>query len=512
MGDVSKFTTIPEEMDYQEILSTQRAYFDSGEPQKLSNRKAALKVLKSILLKDDAALTDGVEKDLRRGAKSTWALEIASAIGEIDYFLANLDSWAADEPVKRTHMTALDSCFLKKQPKGVVLLIAPWNYPVSMVLLPLIPAIAAGNTVIIKPSELAPATSQAFDTLFSKAFDKKLVKVVQGGIPETTALLKLEFDHIFYTGCPPVAKIIMKAAAEYLTPVTLELGGKCPVYVDKDADIEITARRIAWGKWMNCGQTCLSPDYILTTEAIKPKLIEEMKKAILEFYGPDISTSKDYSRIINNRHWNRINNLLIKSKGEVLYQSGKPNEEDLFIPPTIIDSGFHDSTMSEEIFGPVLPIITVTNLGEAIEFIKKGERPLASYIFSRSESSVERFVREVISGGCTVNDVIMHITVDTLPFGGIGNSGMGRYRGKFGFDTFTHEKAVLKKGFFLESLLAIRYPPMTESKFKQLSTLQKMRWSIPSRIPWGSMFGIVGIFVLGFATAVLALKVGQHHQ
>ncbi|CEF63604.1 Aldehyde dehydrogenase NAD(P)-dependent family and Aldehyde dehydrogenase domain and Aldehyde/histidinol dehydrogenase domain and Aldehyde dehydrogenase, N-terminal domain and Aldehyde dehydrogenase, C-terminal domain-containing protein [Strongyloides ratti] len=490
-------------MNFQEIVNNQREYFLNKKCQNLSSRKETLKNLKNAVLSNVDNLTEAVYKDLRRHTDNTYILEIASVLQEIDYFLSNLDEWSKDEHVQLTHMTALDTAFIKKQPKGVVLIIAPWNYPISMVLLPLIPCIAAGNTAVIKPSEMAPATSEVFYTLFTKYFSSNEIYVVQGGIPETTELLKCKFDHIFYTGCPPVAKIIMKAAAENLTPVTLELGGKCPVFVDKDADINITGKRVAWGKWLNCGQTCLAPDYILTTEDVKPKLVASLKNALFEFYGENVQLSKDYSRIINNRHWNRISNLLKNTKGNILVQEGTPDENDLFIPPTIIEVSKDDTFMEDEIFGPILPIITVSNIDEAIEYIKNGERPLASYIFTRSKTSCERFLNDVISGGCTINDVIMHLTVDTLPFGGIGKSGMGRYRGKFGFDTFTHGKAVLKKGFFLESLMKMRYPPMNIKKFNNLKYLQSFRFPIPLCIPWFSIISVIGAFLVGYFASML---------
>jgi len=239
----------------------------------------------------------------------------------------------------------------------------------------------------------------------------------------------------------------MKDAAQFLTPVTLECGGKCPVFIDNDVDMALTAKRIVWGKWLNVGQTCLAPDFILTTQETKSKLVPELVRALKDSFGSDAKSSEEYSRIINSYHWNRLNSLLQKSSGKVLFQGGQSDESDLFIPPMIMDISFNDSLMMEEIFGPILPIITIKNLGQAIEFIQKGEKPLASYIFSKSDASIQRFLTEVVSGGCTVNDVLMHSTIVTLPFGGVGNSGMGRYRGKFGFDTFTHEKAVLKRQF-----------------------------------------------------------------
>uniref|UniRef100_A0A1I8A9M2 Aldedh domain-containing protein n=1 Tax=Steinernema glaseri TaxID=37863 RepID=A0A1I8A9M2_9BILA len=326
---------------------------------------------------------------------------------------------------------------------------------------------------------MAPHTADAFDILFGKYFDKKVVAVVKGGIPETTDLLTERFDHIIYTGCPPVAKIIMTAAAKHLTPVTLELGGKCPVVIEDDADIETSAKRVAWGKWLNCGQTCLAPDYVLVSKATKDRFVDALRQTISDFYGSNIRNSPDYSRIINQRHFDRLNNLLEKSTSPILFKGGDCDRDDNFIPPVILDASRDDVFMHDEIFGPVLPIITIENLADSIEFINEGEKPLAAYIFTRSEAKLERFYKETSSGAITVNDVIMHITVDTLPFGGVGNSGMGRYRGKFGFDTFTHEKAVLKRGFFGEALLASRYPPLSDSKYNQLKSLTSSRRGFP---------------------------------
>ncbi|WKY13769.1 hypothetical protein Q1695_004533 [Nippostrongylus brasiliensis] len=383
-----------------------------------------------------------------------------------------------------------------KEPFGVVLIIAPWNYPVSMTLLPMIPAIAAGNTVIIKPSEVSSHTAATFEKLVPKYFKPEFLAVVNGGVAETTELLKERFDHILYTGCPPVAKIIMAAAAKHLTPVTLELGGKCPVVVEDDADVETTAKRIAWGKWLNCGQTCLAPDYVMVSAATKPKLVDCIRRSLGEFYGADIRSSADYSRIINQRHFDRISSLLDSTNGTVLFKGGEKDRNDLFLPPVILDVKKDDPFMHDEIFGPVLPILTVNDLSEAIEYINDGEKPLAAYIFTKSESKAKRLYTETSSGGVTINDVLMHITVDTLPFGGVGTSGMGRYRGKFGFDTFTHEKAVLKRGFFGEFLMNARYPPVSEDKLKQLERLTGTRRSLPSMLSWLSGLPVIVVSVV----------------
>ncbi|XGW06512.1 hypothetical protein V3C99_016653 [Haemonchus contortus] len=492
-GDWSEEET---SMNYSEVVSRLRTYFRSGEPAKLEHRKEQLRNLRNLITENTDALCEGVQQDLRRLPQTTYILELASAIQEIDYILANLSEWCKPTMVQKTFATALDQPMIVREPLGVVLIMSPWNYPLTTLLLPLIPAIAAGNTVVIKPSEVSANTAAVYEKLFPKYFKPEYLSVINGGVPETTELLKERFDHILYTGCPPVGKIIMEAAAKHLTPVTLELGGKCPVVIEDDADIETTARRLVWGKWLNCGQTCLAPDYAMVSAAIKPKLIDAMRRAINEFYGSDIKASRDYSRIINQRHFDRLNSLLDSSKGTILFIGGERDRDDLFFPPVILDVKADDPFLHDEIFGPVLPVLTVKDLSEAIDYINEGEKPLAAYIFTRSDSKAKRFYMETSSGGVTINDVIMHITVDTLPFGGVGTSGMGRYRGRFGFDTFTHEKAVLKRGFFGESLLSSRYPPVSDAKLKQMNRLIGTRRALPSMFNWLSGIPVIVVSVI----------------
>uniref|UniRef100_A0AC34R227 Aldehyde dehydrogenase n=1 Tax=Panagrolaimus sp. JU765 TaxID=591449 RepID=A0AC34R227_9BILA len=523
--------------DYNSLVSLQRQYHESGEPSTLKSRKLALQTLKTMLTKESDKLTAAVEKDLRRQPGVTYTLEIGNVLVEIDYFLDNLEEWMSPIYVEKTLTTALDTPMIVKQSKGVVLLIGPWNYPIntpmivkqskgvvlligpwnypiSMILLPLVGILGAGNTVVIKPSEVASNTAQVFDELFTKYYEKRFLAVVQGGIPETTALLQERFDHIMYTGCTPVGKIIMTAASKHLTPITLELGGKCPVIIEDDTiDMKITTKRIAWGKWLNCGQTCLAPDYILTTPQLKGHVINGLIDAIKEFYGNDIQKSKDYSRIINQRHFDRIHSLYEKTKGKIVFNGGEFDRDDCFIPPIILDVEQNDIFMHDEIFGPILPILTIRDLDDGISFIKSddgisfiksGERPLAAYIFTKNEKIIEKFLLETISGGVTINDVLMHVTVDTLPFGGIGYSGIGNYRGKYGFDTFSHQKSVLKRGFFGESLASARYPPMTTNKIEQMKKLTGIRRSIPKFIK--NYFPTLPILFMGILIGFLMNK------
>uniref|UniRef100_A0A0N4V6Q3 Aldehyde dehydrogenase n=1 Tax=Enterobius vermicularis TaxID=51028 RepID=A0A0N4V6Q3_ENTVE len=435
------------------LVEKQREFFLSGATLNLDTRKKQLLALRKLFVDECDALTNAVYMDLRRRPELTHSIEIGCVIVEIDYILEHLKDWASPKHVEKTFLSLLDTPLIVKDPYGVVLIISPWNYPINLLFMPLIPAIAAGNTVILKPSELAPNTTSLISELITKYFDPQYLAVVCGGVNETTELLKERFDHIFYTGGPKVAKSIMVAAARNLTPVTFELGGKCPVVVEEDANIELSAKRIAWGKWMNCGQTCLAPDYILVKSTVKAKLIAALQSTVVEFYGEVPQKSEDYSRIINQMHFDRLNAILEKSAASIVYKGGEPDRGDLFIPPVILEASPDDPVMQEEIFGPLLPVVTVEGLSEAIDFIKSREKPLAAYIFTKNDKDAERFYTETSSGAVCVNDVIMHLTVDTLPFGGVGNSGMGRYRGKFGFDTFTHEKAVLKRAFFTERLI-----------------------------------------------------------
>ncbi|KAJ1366758.1 hypothetical protein KIN20_027514 [Parelaphostrongylus tenuis] len=337
-------------MNYSELVSRQRQYFRGGEPTKIEHREKQLQNLRRLITDNSDTLCDAVYQDLRKHPQTTYAAEIFVALVEIDYMLDNLKKWSKPTMVQKTFATALDQPMIVRETLGVVLIISPWNYPIFLSLLPIIPAIAAGNTVVIKPSEMSPHTAEAFEKLFAKYFAPEFLTV----------------------GCPPIGKIVMAAAAKHLTPVTLELGGKCPVVVEDDAVIDITARRIAWGKWTNCGQTCIAPDYVLVSESTKPKLVEALRRCIGEFYGNDIKSSKDYSRIINKKHHDRICSLLDSSHGTILFQGGEVDRDDLFIPPVIIDAKKDDPFMKDEIFGPVLPVLTIRDLDEAIDYINSG--------------------------------------------------------------------------------------------------------------------------------------------
>ncbi|KAE9556631.1 hypothetical protein FO519_000037 [Halicephalobus sp. NKZ332] len=429
-------------MGFHDIVEAQRKYFLSGATYPLGTRKEALKTLKQLTSENADELCKAVHDDLRRNPAVTSMMEVKSNEMEIDYFLQHLDDWAAPTRVEKIgNAGPNDDAFIVKDPKGVVLLIAPWNYPVSMCFWPLVAILGAGNTCIIKPSELAPNCANLIEKLVKKYFDPRLVTVVQGGVSETTELLKERFDHIMYTGAPPVAKIIMTAAAKYLTPVTLELGGKCPVVVEPDADLDKIAQKLVQTKWLNVGQTCVAPDYVLTREEVRPKLAKAIEGALKNVYGDDTKNHPLYSRIVNERHFDRLSAVKSKSKGEVLVKHGGDSDRsDRYIAPHVISIDKDDAFMEDEIFGPFLPILATKDFDEAIEYIKSREKPLAGYLFTNDEQKIEAFLEKVSAGGMTINDVMKHLSIKTLPFGGVGNSGMGRYNGKYGFDTFTHEK------------------------------------------------------------------------
>ncbi|VDK69965.1 unnamed protein product [Litomosoides sigmodontis] len=468
---------------YHQLVEEQRTYYFTGITAKLDHRRKQLLNLKRLLIEEGDVLTKAVYNDLKRSSKVTHSMELSPVFVEIDYMLNNLKEWSSPEPVKKTLLSLLDTVAIVKEPLGVVLIIAPWNYPLGLVLLPLVAAIAAGNTVIVKPSEYAPFTSAALHDIFSHFFDSRFLAFVNGGIAQTTDLLKEKFDHILYTGNSLVAKVIMTAAAQNLTPVTLELGGKSPAIVESDADLEVSSRRIVWGKWTNCGQTCIAPDYVLVTEQLKTTLVNAFIQRLKEFYGSEPEKSDDYSRIINEKHFDRLSSLLARSSGQILYKGGELNRCDLFIPPIIIAVSADDVLMEDEIFGPILPIVTANSFDEAINFVRSREKPLAVYLFTKSEKKVQQLYAETSSGSVTVNDVTFQFIIDTLPFGGVGQSGMGRYRGKFGFDTFSNHKALLIRGFFGDALFAMRYPPFTDKKFKYLKLLIEQRHELPSSLP-----------------------------
>lgn len=436
------------------LVHRQRAFFSTGETKSLDFRLAQLKALKQAILDHQPEILEALKADLNKPELEAYLTEIG-VVKEINEAIKHLRSWAKPKPVAVPLEQFPAKGRIYAEPLGVVLIIGPWNYPFNLMISPLVGAIAAGNCALLKPSELAPHTSQVVATLIEKTFDPAYVAVVQGGVEVSQAVLAEKFDHIFFTGSTAIGKIVMAAAAQHLTPVTLELGGKSPCIVDSDIHLEYTARRIVWGKFLNAGQTCIAPDYLLVDRRIKPALIEAMKTTIREFYGENPAQSPDYTRIISAKHFTRLAKLL--EDGKILI-GGDTNPDDRYIAPTLLDQVSQDATvMQEEIFGPILPVLEYDEIETAINFINSKSKPLALYIFSRNPKFQNRILQQTSSGGVCINDTIMHIAASTLPFGGVGDSGIGSYHGKASFDTFSHHKSVMIKNFWFD--LKLRYAP-----------------------------------------------------
>ncbi|MFE6337161.1 aldehyde dehydrogenase family protein [Streptomyces sp. NPDC057806] len=421
-----------------------RAAFRTGRTKPVEWRVTQLRDLRAMLTENTPELAAALHADLGKSATEARRTEIGFTVREIDHTLAHLDDWLRPEPAPvPDHLGADARAWTQYDPLGVVLVIAPWNYPAQLLLTPLLGALAAGNAVVAKPSELAPATSAVLARLLRTYLDPEAVAVVEGGVPETTALLAERFDHIFYTGNGTVGRIVMRAAAEHLTPVTLELGGKSPAFVDRDADLKVVADRLAAGKFLNAGQTCVAPDYVLTDPATAAALEPELVRAVESLYGTDPAASPEYGRIVNERHFDRLSGLL--DSGRVVL-GGSGDRASKYLAPTVLaDVDPASPVMSEEIFGPVLPIVTVPGLDEAIGFINDRDKPLALYVFTESDDTRRRIAAETSSGGLGLGLPLAHLTVSDLPFGGVGESGTGNYHGRYSLETFSHRKAVLEK-------------------------------------------------------------------
>ncbi|MGB3201945.1 MAG: aldehyde dehydrogenase [Nodosilinea sp.] len=442
-----------------DLLRRQRAYWATGATRSLDFRLDQLKALRAAIVKYQAEIIDAANRDLGRPEFEGY-IEVA-VIGELDYAIKHLRRWAKPRRASVPLSQKPGKAWVQPEPLGVGLIIGPWNYPFQLIISPLIGAIAAGNCAILKPSELAPATSSVLAQLIAETFDPAYVALVEGGVDTAQALLAEKFDHILYTGGERVGKIVMQAAAQHLTPVTLELGGKSPCIIDTDVDVAIAARRIIWGKCLNAGQTCVAPDYLLVDERIKAELVAALQQRLKDCYGENPAQSQDYSRIVNDSQFDRLVGLL--SQGTIL-AGGDHDRGDRYIAPTLIDGiGWDAPIMQEEIFGPILPILTYRDLGDAIAQLNQQPKPLALYLFSRDRQVQTRMLAQTTAGSVCINDVIVQITVWDMPFGGVGNSGMGRYHGQYSFETFSHLKSVFKKPFWLD--MDWRYPPY-ESKVK----------------------------------------------
>ncbi len=438
-----------------DIIRQQRDFFKTGKTKDVAFRIEQLKTLKKAVGEHLAAIIEALRSDFNKPEFETFITEVG-VIQEIDYAIKHINAWTKPKKAASRLLEQFTTgAQIYPEPLGVVLIIGPWNYPFGLVVSPLVGAIAAGNCAILKPSEIAPHTSHVLADIIQKHFDPAYIAVVEGGVETSQKLLAEKFDHIFFTGGTAIGKIVMEAAAKHLTPVTLELGGKSPCIVDSDINVEHTARRITWGKFINAGQTCIAPDYLLVDKTIKQDLLDNIQKCIREFYGDNPVSSPDYARIINHKHLDRLREFL--KDGEIII-GGETNPDDCYIAPTVIDNvSLEESVMQNEIFGPILPVISYTDVTEAIAIINERPKPLALYLFSRNKNLQKRVLQETSSGGVCINDTVMHFTVPSLPFGGVGDSGIGNYHGKASFDTFSHYKSVLNTS--LRSDPKWRYAP-----------------------------------------------------
>jgi aldehyde dehydrogenase (NAD+) len=453
-----------------DVTKRLRATFDDGRTRPLEWRRAQLHALKTLLAEGEHELLAALARDLGKSVVEGFLTEIAMVRAEIDYTLRHLEAWLRPHKVTVPAKQLPGRARIHRDPLGVVLVIGPWNYPVQLVLAPLVGALAGGNAAVLKPSEVAAHSSHALARLVARYLDPDAVAVIEGGVPETTALLEERFDHIFYTGNGTVGRVVMAAAAKHLTPVTLELGGKSPTIVDRSANLDVAARRIAWGKYLNAGQTCVAPDYVLVDRRVEGALCARLRDAVRRFYGADPRESGDYGRIVNDRHFQRIIRLLDdEGAGEVVYGGERDAEARYLAPTGLRGTDPAAPIMQEEIFGPVLPVIAVDDVDAAIDFVTGRDKPLALYVFAESDAIVDRVVHHTAAGGVCVNHTVFHLAVPGLPFGGVGESGMGAYHGRATFETFTHAKSVLTKPTALDPSIA--YPPYRGLKAKLLRKL-----------------------------------------
>jgi len=451
-----------------ELLQSQRDYFKTGETKSISFRKTILKRLKIELIKREDEISSALNKDFRKPVFESYATEIAVVISELDLTIKKLTKWAEPKRVMPSLLNFPSSDRIYSEPYGNTLIISPWNYPYQLALTPLIAAIAAGNTVVLKPSELTPNTSDIVENIISTIFKPNHVSVIKGGVNTSTELLAQRWGYIFFTGSVFVGKIVAKAAAVHLTPVTLELGGKNPCIIDETANIKLSAKRIVWGKFINAGQTCIAPDYILIHKSVKQQFYNALEKEIELAYSKTPKESTDFARIINEQNFNRLEKMLVN---ETCIIGGDTNADSLYISPTIIDEPNLDSeVMKDEIFGPILPVISYEGISSIDSIIFNYDKPLSLYVFSNNKRKAKELINRFSFGGGAINDTVVHFVNHKLPFGGVGNSGIGAYHGKLSFDTFSHKKGVVSKANWLD--LPFRYAPY-KGKLKILKMLFK---------------------------------------
>lgn len=468
LGTVTPLDAIPG------LVAALRDAHDDGVLRAVASRRAQLTQLRRLLVENEASIVAVLAADLRRPSMETVASEVAVTVSEVDFALRHLGAWTAPRRVRLRPTLRPGHAAVVPEPLGVVLILSPWNYPFQLTFAPLVGALAAGNAAVLKPSELSPASSALIAALAERYLDQRVVRVVTGGAEQATALLDERFDHIFFTGGREVARTVMTAAARRLTPLTLELGGKCPAIVAADADIDVAARRIAWGRFINAGQTCVAPDYVLVEATVEDALAGALRRAVGDFYGGDPRHSPDFGRIVNAEHHRRLVELLDAGGYAEVTTGGDHDAAALYVAPTVLRGvAANAAVMTSEIFGPILPVLAVPDIGAAIEFVNRRDRPLAVYAFTRSAATRERIVEQTSSGGVCVNHVALHLAVPTLPFGGVGASGFGAYHGEAGFRTFSHVKAVLDRSGRLDP--PVLYPPYSRWKAAVVRALGRTR-------------------------------------
>ncbi|MEG0663556.1 MAG: aldehyde dehydrogenase [Clostridia bacterium] len=459
-------------MIISDVLAKQREFYKNQNTKSYSFRKNALDKLHQCIIKNTNKISDALYSDLNKPPVESYMTEIGMVLDEISYAKKNLKKWMKPKKVKTPFSQFPAKSFILNQSLGSVLIMSPWNYPFMLSLCPLVGALAAGNCVIIKPSAYSSATSAIIKKIINFVFDENYVAVVEGGRLENTALLEEKFDYIFFTGSAAVGKTVMEYASKNLTPITLELGGKSPCIVDKPANHDLGAKRLVFGKFLNAGQTCVAPDYLLVQKDVKDQLLSYIKKYILKFFGENSQNSADYTKIINSHHFSRIASLIENEEKTNIYFGGNFNSDTLKISPTvIINQTFASKLMEDEIFGPILPVLTFDSINETIFEINKRATPLALYLFTTNKQTENKILSQISFGGGCVNDTIIHLATNKMPFGGVGESGMGRYHGKFSFDTFSHKKSILKKSNLID--LPFRYRPYTEKNMNIIKKFMK---------------------------------------
>lgn len=455
-------------MPFTQLINDQKKYFNSQITKDITWRTTQLNNIKRLVIENEQALLQALAEDLAKPYQESWMTELSFITSEVDHTLKNLNKWTSIRRVNSPLVTWPARSYIQPEPLGTVLIIGAWNYPLQLMLSPLVAVLAAGNCAILKPSELAPASAQLLVTLLPQYLDQQAVSIVQGGVEKTTFLLNGKFDHIMYTGNGQIAKKIMTAAAKNLTPITLELGGKSPVFIDDSADITISAQRLAWGKWLNAGQTCIAPDHVMVTQSLLAPLLTALKAQIVAMFGEEPKLSESYGRIINQRHTKRLADYL--TMGNIVF-GGDVDLNNRYISPTIVvNPEINSALMQEEIFGPILPIIVVDDFQHAINLIVEHDKPLAAYLFTRNKKQQQQWLTEISAGSIAINDVMMFSAVADLPFGGVGASGFGQYCGQAGFDNFSHLKAVIKRPFIKD--LVLRFAPFSAKKLKILKWLR----------------------------------------